>query len=327
MRDRSDGPAVQAPMNVRHDPVMLNEVVRWLAPRAGGTYVDGTIGAGGHAAEILRVGAPDARLFGIDRDAEAIEMAAERLRPFGDRARLVQWNFEDVRHLWQWSCAHWACPDGVDGILFDLGVGSYHFDDPGRGFSAYREGPLDMRMDRREPLTAARIVHEWEVPELEALLWGLGDESRARRVARAIGHARHTRALHTTSDLAEVIQGAMGHPLRLGGGKARARRDGVSRRTHPATRSFQAIRMAVNRELWCLRAGVAGAIDLLVPGGRLCVMRFHSGEDRIVKDIMHQSAKEGVVRVLVDPPVAPGVEERRRNPRSRSAKLRVAEKM
>jgi 16S rRNA (cytosine1402-N4)-methyltransferase len=275
-------------------------------------YIDGTLGLGGHAAGILAQSAPDGRLLGFDRDPQALAQAGERLSAFGERVTLVRGSYLELgRH---------ADPGSVDGILLDLGLSSLQLDAPERGFAFRREGPLDMRFDPAAPLTAGEIVNSWPEDELADVLFDYGEERDSRRVARAIVRAR---PLRTTLDLARAVE------------RAHARR-GRQGKAHPATRTFQALRIAVNGELDAVRAVLPLALETLKPGGRLAVITFHSLEDRIVKHYLRQAA--GLEGELADRPqprltiltrraIEPGATEIAVNPRARSAKLRVAEKV
>lgn len=305
-----------------HVPVLLRETLEAMGIRAGGTYIDGTLGNGGHAVEMLGRAGPDGRLLGIDRDAETLPRAAERLSRVGGWYRLEQGNYADMQTL--------ALRNGIaqaDGILLDLGMSSEQVDDPERGFSFRQDGPLDMRMDRTQERTAAAIVNEWSETELADLFWALGEEPMARRIARRIVEAREREPIRTTGRLAEIVERAKG---------------GRRARIHPATQTFQALRMAVNRELEGLDRALAVAPGLLALGGRLAVISFHRLEDRRVKAAMAlhvgrwESLAAGgrrwvgerpVLRWITRKPVTCSPEERAANPRARSAKLRVAERI
>ncbi len=309
-----------------HIPVLLQETLTALNVRAGGRYVDGTVGLGGHAAAILEAAQPDGRLLGIDRDPEALAIAAQRLARFGDAVVLARGAFADIEATCR---AHGFVP--VDGVLLDLGVSSIQLDRPGRGFSFQRDEPLDMRMDPDGPVTAADIVNEYDEQQLAALIYEYGEEHRSRRIARAIVERR---PLHTTGELARIVEAAVGRGRR--GARPSARRP-----IHPATLTFQALRIAVNDELGQLSAALEAAHGLLaVPGGRLVVISFHSLEDRAVKEYFRLHARD-----CICPPRQPvctcdhratlrevsrrvqmaSEEEIAANPRSRSARLRVAE--
>jgi len=285
-----------------HQPVLLEEALEMLAVKPGGFYVDGTVGLGGHAAEILRRAAPDGRLLGLDRDGEALAVAGERLAAFGPR---VQLEHDDFRSLPQ------RLPTAPDGILLDLGVSSLQLDAPERGFSFQAEGPLDMRMDRESGGTAADLVNRLPETALADLLYRYGEERGSRRIARAIVSARRQARLATTSALAAVVRRAAG----------RARRPGLD----PATLTFQALRIAVNRELEGLGESLAALARALAPRGRLVVIAFHSLEDREVKQTFRSLGAQGF-RLLTRKPLRPGEDEMRRNPRARSARLRALER-
>jgi 16S rRNA (cytosine1402-N4)-methyltransferase len=282
----------------RHEPVLLEEALEILAVSAGGFYVDGTVGLGGHSEELLRRSAPDGRLLAVDRDSETLALAEERLRGSGERARFVQAEFREIPRL--------LGDDQADGILLDLGVSSAQLDDPDRGFSFQTDGPLDMRMDRSHGETAADVVNRLGEPELADVIYRFGEEKASRRIARAIAAARRSSRIRTTGELAEIVRRAAPHG-----------RPGL----HPATRTFQAIRIRVNRELEGLGATVAALARALKPGGRLAVIAFHSLEDREVKQAFRQLEPEGFLR-LTKKPLRPTEAEVRRNPRARSARLR-----
>jgi 16S rRNA (cytosine1402-N4)-methyltransferase len=289
--------------------VLLAEALFWLRPRSGGVYVDATLGAGGHARAVLESSAPDGRLLGLDLDADAIRLASDRLRPFGDRVRLLQASFRDLPDAL--AAAGFGAPAGVDGILFDLGVSSMQLDRPERGFAFGAEGPLDMRLDPGSGEPAAALVARLPERELADLLYTYGEEPASRRIARAIVRRREVAPFRTTTDLARVVAGAAGSR-------------GGWRRIHPATRTFQALRIAVNDELGALESALPAAVAALKPGGRLAVIAFHSLEDRIVKRFIRERPD---LLPLTRKPVTPGDAEVAENPRSRSAKLRAAEKL
>jgi len=286
-----------------HVPVLLAEALELLAVRPGGTYVDGTVGLGGHAAAVLRASSPDGRLVGLDRDGETLARARARLAEFGGRVRLEQGDYREIPQR--------LGGEKADGILLDLGVSSAQLDDAGRGFSFQAEGPLDMRMDRSAGTTAADLVNRMRERELADLLYEYGEEPASRRIARAIVFARETRPVETTTELADIVRRAA--PRRRPGG------------LHPATRTFQALRIRVNRELEGLGEAFAGAARCLKPGGRLAVIAFHSLEDRAAKEAFRALTVRGF-RVLTKKPVRPGEAEVRANPRARSARLRAVER-
>lgn len=297
-------------MKIGHVPVLVREVVVGLQPKPEGVYLDCTVGGGGHAAAILEAAGPPSRLVGIDRDPEAIAVAGDRLGPFGDRVRLIRGDYRGLRFL-----ASDLYPEGFDGILYDLGVSSLQFDDPSRGFSFQFEGPLDMRIDRQSGGPRAReLLYELSEQDLARIIREYGEERWARQIACHI--VRHRGSLETTRDLAEIVARAI--PRRF-----------WPRRIHPATRTFQALRIAVNRELDGLEAALEAAIGFLKVGGRICVIAFHSLEDRVTKHLFRRLAAPGAVpgvSILTRRPVRPSPEETARNPRARSAKLRIAER-
>jgi 16S rRNA (cytosine1402-N4)-methyltransferase len=281
-----------------HEPVLLEEVMELLAVRPGGLYVDGTLGLGGHASEVLRRSAPGGRVLGFDRDPNALERAAAVLAPFGDRARVQHARYSEIpRHVEE---------ESVDGLLLDLGVSSLQLDDAERGFSFRREGPLDMRMDPGDETSAADVVNRMREAELADVIYQYGEERRSRQIAHAIVDARRGRGITTTTQLAEIVRRA-----------ARGPRDGID----PATRTFQALRIYVNGELTELSSSLTALARRLKPGGRLAVISFHSLEDREVKNAFRDMGKGGF-QVLTKKPVRPGEAEVGRNPRARSARLR-----
>jgi 16S rRNA (cytosine1402-N4)-methyltransferase len=304
-----------------HVPVLVDEVLAYLAPRPGAVIVDATIGEGGHAEALLRRVAPAGRLIGLDRDGEALLRAAERLRAFGQNVTLAQANFGDFED------ALAALGVGaVDGVLLDVGVSTRQLTEADRGFSFDRVGPLDMRMDRGDPegRTAADLANTLPERDLADLIYRFGEERASRRIARQIVARR---PLRTTRDLARAVEAA------LGAGRGRL---------HPATRTFQALRIATNREIESLERALPQAIRRLRPGGRVCVIAFHSIEDRVVKTTLARFARgctcppdlpecrcggERLVRILTKKPVMPSAAEIARNPRARSARLRAAERL
>lgn len=288
-----------------HLPVMLEEVLEALSPREGETHADLTLGAAGHGAAILARLGSAGLLLGVDRDAQALELARTRLEAVGGRFRLFQGEFsrlpEFLRQLG-------GVPEGaLDGALLDLGVSSMQLDQPERGFSFLREGPLDMRMAPGEGLSAADLLERSSVEELERILRELGEEKAARRIARAVERARRLGRIETTTQLARIIEEAL--PRR-------------GAKIHPATRSFQGIRIAVNRELDHLRLLLRDLDRWIRPGGRVAVLSYHSLEDRIVKQSLQSRVDEGIFRWREPPVRLPTAEEIERNPRSRSAKMR-----
>lgn len=301
-----------------HVPVLYEEVLAWLRPRSGGWYVDATLGAGGHAKGILIASQPDGRLVGLDADPGALLFASKVLEPFGDRVLLQSANFRQLG-----AVIGTLGIGEVDGILMDLGLSSRQLDNAERGFSFSQDGPLDMRMDRERGQSAADLVNHLSEADLSNLLWRYGEERKSRRIARAIVAER---PLATTGQLADLV----------------ARTIGRREKIHPATRTFQALRIAVNEELDALSQALPQARDLLRPGGRLAVIAFHSLEDRLVKHFYRQEARDCVcppelpvcacqhqatLRVLTSKPLRPTAGEIARNPRSRSARLRIAERL
>lgn len=288
-------------MSAYHESVMSAEVVAFLTREGtrGGRMVDATVGGGGHAEALLR-SRPDISVIGLDRDEDAVRQAGERLKPFGERARIVKANFCGLDEVMAGGMAA--------GVVMDLGVSSHQFDEAGRGFSFQRDGPLDMRMDRGAGPTAAEVVNARREEELADIFWKWGGEGRSRRIAKAVVEARKRSAIRTTGELAEIVARAVG-----GRGKI-----------HPATRVFQALRIVVNDEMGALEEGLGKAWGVLEEGGRLVVISFHSLEDRLVKMRFREwGGGEGTGVILTKKPRETGKEEQRRNPRSRSAKLRA----
>ncbi len=299
--------SVGAASETVHLPVLREAVVRWLAPVPPGTWiVDGTVGLGGHAAALLEA-STDSRLLGLDRDGETLARAAERLARFGSRCVL---RHSDFRHIDREARACGAAP--AHAVLLDLGLSSFQLDASGRGFSFQRDERLDMRFDPRQPLTAAELLRRAPEPELERLLREYGEEPAARRIARRLVEARRRAPIDTTGRLAEVVTRAIPPHRR-------------PRRIHPATRTFQALRIAVNDELGSLEVALPRAAELLAPGGRFGVIAFHSLEDRLVKGAFRQLARADW-RVLTRKPVRPDAAEIHTNPRARSARFRVLER-
>ena len=311
-------------MEFTHKPVLLQECLDGLAIKPQGVYLDGTLGRAGHSREIARRLGSEGRLICIDRDQAALDAAGERLGEWMDRVTLIHGNFGDLADLLDDRGL-----SGLDGMLFDLGVSSPQLDDKTRGFSYMQDAPLDMRMDQSERLTADTVVNQWPQEELRRILWQYGEERYAPQIAAAIVRRRAERPIASTLDLVEVIRGAM---------PARALRE----KQHPAKRSFQAIRIAVNDELSAVDRMLQAAVPRLAPGGRLCVISFHSLEDRLVKNALAAFAKGCTcppdlpvcvcgkvpeVRLVSRKPIVAYPAELEENPRARSAKLRVAEKL
>ncbi|MGB8213190.1 MAG: 16S rRNA (cytosine(1402)-N(4))-methyltransferase RsmH [Anaerolineales bacterium] len=305
-------------MSLPHQPVLYQEIIHALCPKSTGCYVDGTLGAGGHAAGLLAGSEPGGRLLGLDVDPQALELARQTLAPFGERACLKRAPYTSLPA--QLAALGW---DSVDGILLDLGASSMQFDTPERGFSFLADGPLDMRFDPSNPLTAAEIVNTWPEDELVDVLFRFGEERAARRIARAILQAR---PLSGTRQLAATIEKAIG-------------RHGPH---HPATQTFQALRIAVNSEMEAIEQVLPMAVQALAPGGRLAIISFHSLEDRLVKEFFRLESRDCIcpprqpvctcghkasILEITRRPITPTGEEIESNSRSRSAKLRVAEKL
>ena len=307
-----------------HEPVLAEEVISSLACRAGGVYLDGTLGGGGHALAIVAATAPGGVLIGIDADAEAIAETKRRLAPFSGRTILIQGRFADMDTI-----LNGLGIEKLDGILLDLGVSSHQLDTAERGFSFALDAPLDMRMDRSQGPSAYDLLHTLPVAELARIIHEYGEEFMARRIARAIGNRRTSSPIRTTADLATLIAGAVP--------KAKQ-----PTRIHPATKTFQALRIAVNDELTQLQRALAAGIGRIKRGGRFAIISFHSLEDRMVKNAFRAGEKgclcppdlprcacgrKPILRLVNRKPILPGEEEMARNPRCRSAKLRTAERL
>jgi len=293
-------------MGFEHIPVLVEEVMTLLRCEPGCTYVDATLGGGGHASEILKRTAPDGVLIGMEWDEDALSEATRALKPFGDRVRIVRENFIQLPNLMR--------DESVDGILLDLGLSSIQLEKERRGFSFRGDSPLDMRMDQRMDQTAADLVNRLSSAELEHIISHYGEERWAKRIAEAIIHQREREPIRTTEALRKVVYRTI--PKRF-----------HSRRIDPATRTFQALRIRVNEELENLGKILDTGWKILKRGGRICVISFHSLEDRMVKQTFRRLEKEGEMRILTKKPVTPSEEEQKRNPRSRSAKLRCAERI
>jgi 16S rRNA (cytosine1402-N4)-methyltransferase len=291
---------------MQHEPVMVSEIVELLAPARGGLFVDCTVGLGGHARALLDAGAT--RILALDRDPAALALARETLAPYGDRVTLVHADYRDLpRVLDEYGAA------AVDGALADLGVSSMQLDAAGRGFSFRRDEPLDMRMDQSRGATGADLLNEAGEEELANAIYQFGEERYSRRIARAIVSARRAAPVATTGQLASIVRRAVPHRGR--------------QRIDPATRTFQALRIWVNRELDRVDAFLADAAQRLRQGARLAVITFHSLEDRIVKHGFRALAERGAIGILTKRPVVPSDAEVARNPRARSAKLRAIERL
>jgi 16S rRNA (cytosine1402-N4)-methyltransferase len=295
--------------NDRHVPVLFKEALEFLKVRAGGTYVDCTLGLAGHAEGMVRQLGPKGHLIGFDRDPEALELARERLARVGSELGAEAPQVTFVGEAFSSIAGHLK-PASVDGLLADFGVSSLQFDEARRGFSFQADGPLEMRMDTRTGVTAEQVVNEANERELADLIYEYGEERRSRRIARAIVRGR---PVTTTAQLARIVSSAAPSMKQ--------------ERIHPATRTFQALRIYVNRELDEIRALFEAAPKLLKPSARLAVISFHSLEDRIAKDSLREGAQKGIWEILTRKPVTAGEQEIESNPRARSAKLRAAERL
>jgi 16S rRNA (cytosine1402-N4)-methyltransferase len=296
-------------MGSQHIPVLVEEVMNLLRCEAHKTYVDATVGGGGHALEILKRTSPDGIVIGIDWDEEAIAKAKGALAPFGDRIKILRENFIRLPDLLEALNI-----SEVDGILLDLGLSSLQLEKKERGFSLKGEGPLDMRMDQRMDWTAADLLNGLSFQEVESTLREFGEERWAKRIAKALVHEREKKPIETTQELRQIVHRAI--PRRF-----------HSRKIDPATRTFQAFRVRVNEELENLRRVLGTGWTFLKRRGRICVISFHSLEDRMVKETFRRLDRDGVMRAITKKPITPSEEEQQRNPRSRSAKLRCAERV
>lgn len=294
-----------------HIPVLVQEVLEYLHPQPGDVVVDATAGTGGHARQILERITPGGRLICIDRDEESLEVCRQRLRNCSDACSFVHANFSDID-----TVLNNAGIQKVDGILLDAGISSFQLDDPQRGFSFQADGPLDMRLDRTSYISAYDLLNNLNEHELSSLLKNFGQERWHNRIARYMIREREHGPINSTAQLARIVSRAI--PARYRGGHYRI---------HPATRTFQAVRIAVNRELETLETALRKSCALLNPGGRICVISFHSLEDRIAKHTLRAQRMHGDLRILTPKPVTPLLSEIEANPRSRSSKLRAAEKL
>ena len=295
--------------NTVHISVMHREVMDFLNPSAGGCFLDGTLGLAGHSVSIAERIGPQGHLIGLDRDEKSLELARERLSGFKGRLDLVQSDFRDFDVVLKRLGVK-----ELDGMLFDLGISSFQMDDPTRGFSFRAEGPLDMRMDQNGFMSAYELVNTLTEEELAKIIFNFGEERYSRRIAKMVVQYRQTKALETTQELENIIFKAVPESYR-------------HQRIHPATRTFQAIRIAVNRELESLKIALGKCVDPLKVGGRIAVISFHSLEDRLVKENFRNYSKEEKLSLVFKKPLGPSDEEVKLNPRSRSAKLRVAERI
>ncbi len=305
-----------------HKPVLLSEVIEGLDIKPDGIYVDGTLGGGGHSEEILKRLSDRGRLIGIDRDEAAIEASTKRLSPYGAKLTILRGNYEDMQSLLLGLGI-----EKVDGILLDLGVSSYQFDEGERGFSYRYEAPLDMRMDRRQSLSAYEVVNGYDEQSLYRIIRDYGEDRFAKNIAKHIVMERAKKPIETTTELSEIVKQAIPMRMRESGG-------------HPAKRTFQAIRIEVNRELEILQDSIEGLIDMLRPKGRLCIISFHSLEDRVVKNAFKKAEDPCICpkdfpvcvcgrkpkgRIITKKPIVSGSEELDANNRAHSAKLRIFE--
>ena len=310
-------------MEFVHKSIMLEEVIESLAIKPNGIYVDGTLGGAGHSSEIVKRLGEDGRLIGIDQDGEAIEAATKRLKPYKDKVTIVRSNYAQMKEVLR----DLGIPK-VDGILLDLGVSSYQLDNAERGFTYREDVPLDMRMDQRNTKTAADIVNEYSEMELYRMIRDYGEDRFAKNIAKHIVRARAKKPIETTGELCEIIKAAIPAKMRAGTG-------------HPAKQTFQALRIELNHELDVLTQSIDGMIDRLAPGGRLCIITFHSLEDRIVKTRFRTNENPCICppgfpvcvcgriskgKVITRKPILPSEQEMEENSRSKSAKLRVFEK-
>ena len=311
-------------MEFKHESVLLKETIEGLRVKPDGIYVDGTLGGAGHAVKVCEKLSAKGRFIGIDQDQDAIIAASGRLAPYGDKVTVIRSNY-----CYMAEELHARNIRQVDGILLDLGVSSYQLDNETRGFSYRADAPLDMRMDQRQSRTAGDIVNGYEEKELYRIIRDYGEDKFAKNIAKHIAAARGKAPIETTGQLTEIIRGAIPMKMQVSGG-------------HPAKRTFQAIRIELNRELEVLRDSLDGMIDLLGDGGRICIITFHSLEDRIVKTIFRKNenpctcppdfpvcvcGKKSKGKVITRKPILPSQEEMERNPRSKSAKLRIFERV
>ncbi|MFC1658059.1 16S rRNA (cytosine(1402)-N(4))-methyltransferase RsmH [Candidatus Omnitrophota bacterium] len=297
------------PKSELHKPVMCNEILEHLKLTRGMTVVDATIGCAGHSIKILERILPGGRLIGIDRDRDSLNIAKERLSGFKEAVNLVHGNFRDMEKILSMAGA-----DKADAVIFDLGVSSVQLSDPERGFSFQLDGPLDMRMDRDSFIQAYDLINNLNEEEISSLLWSFGQERFHNRIAHLLVRERQRAPIKSTSQVTDIIMKAVPHHYRY-------------THIHPATRTFQAIRIAVNRELEALEEGVRKGVDSLKAGGTIAVISFHSLEDRIVKINFRSARSEGRLKIITPKPLRPSQEERAANPSSRSAKLRIAERL
>ena len=294
-----------------HIPVMLDEVLDYLSLSPGKTIVDATVGTGGHSKSILERVLPGGRLIGIDRDEESLAVCRNRLSEFSDHCEFVHANFVDIDNVLKGLSIK-----KVDGVLFDLGISSFQLEDPHRGFSFQQEGPLDMRLDKNSYISAYDLVNNLNEDEISTLLWNFGQERWHNRIAHLLVQEREKYPIVTTSQLANIVVRSIPHRYRH-----------RYYRIHPATRTFQAVRIAVNRELENLEIAINKSIAILEKKARICVISFHSLEDRVTKLSFRRAASEGLIQIIVPKPLTPTQSEIRNNPSSRSSKLRTAQRL
>lgn len=295
-----------------HIPVLTNQVLAFLDPQPGKVFIDCTLGTGGHTEALLKHMADQGAVYGIDADSRNLDLARKRLSNHSN-VHFIRDNFENLEEIGSRICAE---EGKISGILFDLGLSSLHVEEAIRGFSFQREGPLDMRFDTNQPLTAADIVNTYPLEKLIFIFQTYGEEKFSHRIARKIVESRRRKRFTTTSELADTIANIF----------SKGAKNFYFKR-HPATRIFQAIRIAANREIEVLEKGLVGSLKVLSQGGRIVVIAYHSLEDRIVKNFFRDSKRTGILKILTKKPLQPGQEEMEKNPRSRSAKLRAAEKL
>ena len=294
-----------------HVPVMLSEVLEFLKPSPGQIIIDATLGMGGHAQEILKRITPQGRLIGIDRDESSLAICRQRLAEFKDNLELVHANFSDLDQV----LTNLGI-EKIDGIVFDLGISSYQLRDAQRGFSFQVEGPLDMRLDKSSYICAYDLINNLNENEISSILWNFGQERWHNRIARLLVQERRNEPIATTTQLANLVMRAIPHRYRKS-----------YYRIHPATRTFQAVRIAVNRELEILENAIKKAVDILRKQARICVISFHSLEDRVIKHTFRALKSDGLIDIITAKPLTPNLSEIETNPSSRSSKFRVAERI
>jgi 16S rRNA (cytosine1402-N4)-methyltransferase len=292
-----------------HLPVLKEEVLNFLSISRGDVVLDATLGGGGHASGILERIVPGGKLIAVDRDPDAIERNREAFKERADSIIFVNGNFRNIEDLLKGQGIK-----GIDGAVFDLGLSSYQLDDPSRGFSFLNDGPLDMRFDKTAEITAFEAVNTLAKDDLEEIIKNFGEERHYRAIASAIIKQRRVGRIQTTGELAKIIEKAVGRWY-------------SKQRIHASTRTFQAIRIYVNDEITAVEKGLEGVLSMLLPGKRVCVISFHSLEDRVTKNVFKREARFGALKLITKKPVVPGQAEIRKNPRARSAKLRVAERI